>query len=69
MPIQETIKICLNKELKMPFCKKLIFEKLLSELTRKCVFLEIDDCPLEGSISVVLWDIVVCKIKKDIVAL
>ena len=30
-------------------------------------FLKIDGCPMEGLISVVLWDIYVCKMEEDIV--
>ena len=67
-------RIYVRKERK-PFCKKLIFKKLLLKLTRECVFSvnnrlvkQFDGCPTGGLISVVVSDIYVCKMEEDIVA-
>ena len=79
LPIQETIdyvlyRIYVKKEL-APYCKKLIFKKLLKKFTKERVFSsnsklikQINGCLMGGPISVILSDIYVCKLEEDIVA-
>ena len=78
-PVQETIdymlqRIYVRTEIKR-FCKKPIFKKLLSKLTKEYVFSvndriikQIGGCPMECPISVVFSDIYVSKMEEDIVA-
>ena len=57
-------------------CKKLIFKKLLTKVTKECTFSvnnrfikQIDECPMGGPISVVFADIYMYKMEDDVVAL
>ena len=54
-------------------CKKSIFKKLLTNLTKDCTFpvnnqliKQIDGCPMGGPISVVFGDICMCKMEDDV---
>ena len=57
-----------------PLCKKSIFKKLLFMLTKRCavsvtekLLKEVDECPMDGPISVVFSDIFMCKMEFDVV--
>ena len=54
-------------------CKKLIFKKLLRKFTKECTFSvnnrlikQIDGCPMDGPISMVLTNIYMCKMEDDV---
>ena len=54
-------------------CKKSIFKKLLTNLTKDCTFSvnnqlikQIDGCPMGGPILVVFGDICMCKMEDDV---
>ena len=76
--VEETIdyilyKIYAEKQLK-PFCKKSIFQNLLTKLTKECIFSannrlikQIDGCAMWGPISI-FSDIYLCQLEEDIVA-
>ena len=54
--------------------KKFNFRKRLFKLAKRCVFLvtekllsQVDICPMDGPISVVLADVFICKIELDVI--
>ena len=78
IPLGETIDFVLDefyvrKKLES-FCKKSVFKKLLNKLCKGCTFLadgrlirQLDVCPMDGPISVVLSKIVCVKMEFDVV--
>lgn len=78
IPVKETIKyICdeiyTRKKLK-PYCKKLIFKRLLERLCIGSTFIvngdlikQIEGCPMGGAMSVVMANIYMAKLERDIV--
>ena len=78
IPLGETIDFILDKiyvEKKIdPFCKKWVFKKLLNKLCKGCTFLvdgrlirQVDGCPMNCPISVVLSNIFCVKMEFDVV--
>ena len=78
IPLSETIDFIIDeiyvwKKLE-PFCKKLLFKKLLNKFCKGCIFLadaklirQVDRCPVGGTFSVVLSNIFCVKMEFSVV--
>ena len=78
IPLQETIEhileeIYVNNKLS-PICSKLVFKRLLLKLTTECTFVfnnkfyrQTDGCAMGGPLSVIMADIWMGKIERDVV--
>ena len=78
IPLSETIDFIIDeiyvwKKLE-PFCKKLVFKKLLNKFCKGCIFLadgklirQVDRCPVGGPFSVVLSNIFCVKMEFNVV--